>query len=155
ACDAGPPGGGGDLVIDAPADGVFVGPGAVRVTGRVFNVPPGAAATMRLRDALGDAPATLDLPSGRWAGDVVVDAGRVMNPVLAELLVDGQRRARKRITLLVGASLSEGTAVPHGIGVAAGAALFPDHVDASVVTLATPYLNQAWDTLEAANLGNF
>src|SRR5262245_38398110 len=44
ACDAGAPGGGGELVIDTPADGAFVNAGVVRVTGRVRTVAPGAVA---------------------------------------------------------------------------------------------------------------
>src|SRR5262245_31204457 len=149
ACDAGAPGSGGDLTIDTPADGAFVNPGVVRVTGRVRNVAPGAVATVRLNGTL----ATLDMASGGWAADVVVAPGSIANPLLAELTVDGQRRARRRITLLVGASLPEGTPVPHGIGIAAGAALFPDHIDGALLSLAAAGLTQVLDGLEATGIG--
>src|SRR5262249_13759999 len=52
-----------------------------------------------------------------------------------------------------GASLPEGTPVPHGIGVAAGAALFPDHVDGALLSLANARLTQFLDGLEATGIG--
>ncbi|RIL04743.1 MAG: hypothetical protein DCC71_12895 [Proteobacteria bacterium] len=124
------------IVIDAPVSGVFSDAPSIAVTGRVVNIAAGSIA-----DVLVNGVSVLPLGPGlTFSTTVALDAGLVVNPIVAELVTTGGKRKRDRATVIAGdgvatSSVADGALAPQALGLRIGDAGL-DQVEPLVESLA-------------------
>lgn len=100
------------IVIDDPVNGTFSDAPSIAVSGRVVNIGAGSVADVRVNGV-----SVLPLgPGMTFSATVPLDAGRVVNPIVAELVTTAGKRKRDRATVIAGDGVTTSSVADGALG---------------------------------------
>lgn len=98
------------IVILSPTNGSFDSNASVTVAGILVNIDPAAIADVRVNGV-----SVLPLSGGMFSTTVVLDAGTIANPIVAEVIGNGGSVLRDRVTVIYGDSIADGDFSQDGV----------------------------------------
>jgi len=107
ACNPGPPG----ILIVTPANGTFSSDPSIAVDGVVLNID-----AENIADVLVNGSSVLPLgPGSTFSTTVTLDAGAIVNPIVAEVVGTSGTVLRDRVTVMAGDSRADGAFSEEGL----------------------------------------